>query len=175
MPDYIDTPIAQEARDLLPETWEALAEADTFGPAALERRHNRVVNRVFGAALTEDEQEVLADELIEFAGKRLALALLDPAIDYWSKQIVSHTAGERESKTYKDRVQDLKDLRKQWTADVAALFLDVQPLLPVRTPVRTGDAPRVVQAGETVPHVTPNLDDIEPLYGPALGDTEATA
>lgn len=161
----IDTPIAVEARDLLPETWEALAEADTFGPDALERRHNRVVRKIFGVLLTDAEQDVLSDDLIEYAGKMLALAIIDPAIDYWSKQIQSRTVGERESSTYKDRVEDLKQLKKDWTAQTAGLYVEISDQLPIR-PRRAQDAPRVIQAGETVAHVTAQPFDIEPAYGP---------
>lgn len=161
----IETPIAIAARDLLPETWEAMAEATSFGPDALERLHDRVVQRAFGEALEDDQQELLVGIVIEYVGKMMAIALIDPAIDYWSKQVMSHTAGERESRTYKDRVEDLKALKKQWTADLAALFLDAQAFLPV-TPRRAVDAPRVINAGDTVEHVTANPFDIPPMFGP---------
>src|SRR4051812_1815907 len=160
----IETPIAIEARDLLPETWEALAEATSFGPDALERLHDRTVRRVFGT-LDDADQAALADVVIEYVGKRMALALIDPAIDYWSKQVMSHTAGERESRSYKDRVEDLKELKKFWTGDLADLLLDAEEFLPV-SPKRAVDAPRVVNAGDTVEHVTANPYDIGPMFGP---------
>jgi hypothetical protein len=160
----IDTPIAQEARDLLPETWEALAEVDTFGPVALDRLHDRVVAKIFGT-LDDAAQTALAPIVIEYAGKRLALALIDPAIDFWSKQVLSTTAGERESRSYKDRVEDLKELRKLWTAELADLYLDAQGALPIM-PTRAADAPRVINAGDTVEHVTANPYDLPPMFGP---------
>src|SRR5690349_7259885 len=95
----------------------------------------------------------------------LALALIDPAIDYWSKQIQSRSVGERESSTYKDRVEDLKQLKKDWTAQVAGMFVEIEDLLPLR-PRRAADAPRVIQAGETVAHATAQPFDIEPAFGP---------
>src|SRR5688500_10763048 len=100
MAETIDTPIALEARDLLPETWDALSEAETFGPAALERRHSSVIRRVFGVILTDAEIEALDQALIEYVGMKLALALIPAGIDFWSVQSISHTAGERESKAY---------------------------------------------------------------------------
>lgn len=171
--DTIDTPIALEAKDLLPETWEALAEADSFGPAALERRHDRVVGRIFGVVLEDAEQAVLDDVVIEYAGKKLALELLVPAIDYWSKQRISQTAGERQSETYADRARDLRELRKQWTADLAALWLDVVDLIPIR-PGRAVDVPVVAQAGETIPHITPDPGALEPLAGEPEDTTRLT-
>jgi hypothetical protein len=168
MTQTIDTPIALEAKDLLPETWDALADAKTFGPAALERRHNRVITRIWGVLLTDVEQEVLTDNLIEYAGKKLAYSLIDPGIDYWSSQILARTVGDRESSTFKDRAEHLKDMRKQWTTDLSEMYLDIEILLPPRVG-RAMDAPRVVQAGLAIPHITANPDDIPPLYGPADG------
>lgn len=165
-PDAIDTPIAIEARDLLPETWDALVDAaDTFGLAAIQRRHDRVIRKVFRRLLTKEEQEALDDRVIEYMGKRLAYTLLDPAIDYWSKQIVGRTAGERESSTYKDRAEDLKQLKKDWLVELGALWIDIEDLIPIQ-PSRVVDAPRVIQAGETVAHLTPQIDDLQPQYGP---------
>ena len=43
--DAIDTPIGTEAHDLLPETWEALAEAKSFGANALLRQHGLPLRR----------------------------------------------------------------------------------------------------------------------------------
>jgi hypothetical protein len=160
-PNTINTPIADEAKDLMPETWYALAKSSRFGPGALERRHNAVVRKIFGQVLGEEDQESLHHLVLEYAGKFLAFVLIDPAIDYWSKQIMSISVGERESaRTYKDRVEDLKDLKKRWELDLANLYLQIEPLLPV-TPGVARDQPRVVQAGDTVEHLTPSPYDLE--------------
>ena len=108
-----DSPIALAARDELPETWDALLEAPTFGDAALERRLNTLMYRAFGSAAGRRGTGVACHQcLISYLGKRLALELIIPGIDYWSKQALSLSAGERESKAYKDRAEDLKELRK---------------------------------------------------------------
>lgn len=164
MTDTLDSLIAEEAKDLLPETWVALRESSSFGPAALDRRYKRVVKRIFGVIPTNDEQEALDDKLIEYAGKKLAIALCDAGIDLWSVAPLSQAAGPESSDAYGRREEHLREMRKQWIAETAALYLDIEPLLPAR-PGRAVDAPRVVQAGETVPHVTNSIDDLEPLYG----------
>jgi hypothetical protein len=158
-------PIAVAAHDLLPETWDALMEADTFGFDALVRLHERTQRQIFGEVLDTTDQQALSGVVIEYAGMKMAIALIDPAIDYWSKQVLSHTAGERESRSYKDRVEDLKQLKKDWTAALAGLFLDAQEFLPI-LPKRVADAPRIVNAGDTVEHVTANPYDIPPMFGP---------
>lgn len=166
--ETIATPIAVEARDLLPETWNALAGESTFGPAALERRHNRVVKRIFGTVLTDEEQDIFEDldgRLIEYAGKKLAFALIDPGIEYWSKQLLSTGVLDRETSSYKDRAEDLRELREKWMIDLVALESEIDPLLPIISrPAK--DSPLVVQAGDTVAHVTPNPLEIEPAWLP---------
>lgn len=161
----LDTDIAHEAQDLLPETWNALSESNAFGDAALQRAHDRVLRRTLGSIPNEAAIASLHYRVVEYIGKRLALNLIDPAIDFWSKQVMQHTAGERESKMYQQRGKELENLRKLWTAELAALWPGVQPLIPGQ-PGRAADAPRVVQAGETVEHTTANPGDLEPMFGP---------
>lgn len=170
----LDTLIALEAKDLLSETWAALAKSENFGPAALTRSYNRVVGRVFGGVKPdEDEQDLLDDVVIEYVGKMLAIRLADPGIEYWSRQVIQRSIGDRESSAYVNRADDLRKLKEQWTIDVAALWLDVDPLLPDR-PQRAADVPRVVMAGDTIAHLTANPYDLDPEYGPK-DDTTTTA
>jgi hypothetical protein len=167
--ETIRTPIALEARDLLPATWEALAEDDgVFGPAALERRHNRITRKIFGSLLSQEEQEAMEDvdgRLIEYAGKMLAYSLLDPAIDYWGKQKISFGVWDRETATYGDRIKELQELKLKWPADLSELLGQIEDLLTAR-PGRATSSPHVIQAGENVPHVTPNPLEITAPWGP---------
>jgi hypothetical protein len=158
-------PIALAARDELPETWNALLEATSFGEDALKRRLDTLMYRVFGAVLDTAEQDALSPLLISFMGKRLALDLIIPGIDFWSKQALSHSAGERESKAYKDRAEDLKELRKQILADTAAMLPEVEAELPQR-PRRLTDTVQVLPAGFSEPHVTADPFGYPPMYGP---------
>jgi hypothetical protein len=124
-----------------------------------------VIRRIFGVDVTPEEQEDLDPMVIEYAGKMLALALCTPGIDFWSTQIIAQSSGEQSSESYANRANHLKDLRKQWMTETSDLYVDIEALLPIR-PRRAGDAPRVVQAGENEPHVTPQPFDIGPLAGP---------
>jgi hypothetical protein len=169
--ETINTLVAVEARDLLPETWTALANASAFGPAALERRHNRVLNRIFGEVPDETAQEALEaidGRIIEYAGKRLAHALLDPGIEYWSRQALSFSIAEREAKAYKDRAEDLRQLKKDWLVDLVQLEEEIDALLPVR-PGPAKDYPRVANVGDTFQHLTADPFSIPPAYGPPEG------
>ena len=121
--------------------------------------------RTFSALfLTTAEQEALSPVLISFMGKRLALDLIIPGIDFWSKQALSHSAGERESKGYKDRAEDLKELRKMLLADCAALLGEIEAELPL-IPRKLSDTSRVLEAGFSTVHVTADPFGFPPMYG----------
>lgn len=177
MADAIRTPIALEAQDLMPETWKALSDARTFGPAALARRHDRVVGKIFGSVLDQDAQEALEEidsRIVEYAGKMLAYELLDPGIEYWSRQIQSRTQGDTETVAYLNRAQDLRQLKQQWQADLQDLYVNVVDLLPYRPDSRVS-APQVIQAGDGFAHVTPNPMDIPPAWVPDTSTTTGTS
>jgi hypothetical protein len=160
----LDSPIALAARDRLPETWDALSEASTFGDQALERRLNSVMNRVFNLVMDDAEQEALDPMLVEYLGIRVALELIIPGIDYWSKQAISHSAGERESKAYKDRAEDLKALRSLLVDEAAKTLPEVEVLLPL-VPRRASDTAKVVESGTFIQHVTADPMSFPPMYG----------
>lgn len=168
----IESIIADFAKDQLPETWDALLEADAFGEAALQRMLDHRIERIFGSRLSEAEQNALPAVVKEFAGKRFALDLITPGIDFWSKQIISETAGEASSKGYANRALELRQLRATLTAEIAALEFEVEPLLPVIVR-RAGSSPKVRNAGDTVKHVTADPLSMEPLYGDASTTTSA--
>lgn len=167
MPDesfIIDEPIALFTRDTLPEEWEALVEAESFGEAALLRRYEHRLVKSLGTIVSGGEQEALDIEVVEYVGKMFAIDLITPAISLFSKMVISQTAGERSTEMYKDRTADLKELRKTLLAETSDLYLVIGDLLHRRTR-RATDAPRVQQAGFIEPHTTANPADMEPLYG----------
>jgi len=163
-----DSNIALAARDQLPETWDALLEANTFGEAALERRLAVVQYRLFGAVLTPEEEAAMSPLLVEYCGVLLALELIVPGLDFWSKQAISHSAGERESKAYKDRAEDLKELRDLLFKKAADLLDEVEDELPL-LPKRVGDTARVTDSGNVIGQdllVTTDPTIFQPMYGP---------
>lgn len=153
--------IVMAARDELPETYDKLVETPTFGEGAVERRLATLVYRVFGTDVEPLDMDPL---LVSYLGKRLALDLIVPGIDYWSKQVLSLSAGERETKAFKDRAEDLKELRKLLLEDTSKLLPEVQDLFP-QIPRRAADTARVIESGFSTIHVTPNPSAFPPLYG----------
>jgi hypothetical protein len=164
-PNALTYPIALAGHDELPETWDKLLESPNFGEDALERRLNVLMWRAFGEVLDGAEQALLDPVLVSYLGKRLALDLIIPGIDYWSKQVLSHSAGERETKAYKDRAEDLKELRKLLIDETAKMLSDVDQLLPL-IPRPAADTPKVLEAGFSTLHVTADPMGFPPMYGP---------
>ena len=164
-PPIEESPIALAARDELPETWDALLNVASFGEEALRRRLDTLMYRVFGTVLDDAEQDTLSPVFISYLGKRLALDLIIPGIDFWSKQALSLSAGERESKAYKDRAEDLKELRKLLLADSTELLGEVEIELP-QLPRRATDTARVQESGLLTAHVTADPLGFPPMYGP---------
>jgi hypothetical protein len=163
----LESPIAQHAKDEIPSTWKALTDINSeFGEEALGRRLNRVIRLVFGNALNNDQQEALDIRVQLYLSKLLVLDLIRPGVDFWSKQVLSISAGERESKAYAQRAEELKEMREGLLAEATDLLMDIQPLLPVVTR-RVKDAPRVIQAGENIEHLTTDPYAFPPLYAPA--------
>jgi hypothetical protein len=163
-PPVGDYPIALAARDELPETWDKLLEATTFGEDALLRRLSVLTYRAFGVELDAADQGALDPVLVSYLGKRMALDLIIPGIDYWSKQVLSLSAGERETKAYKDRAEDLKELRKMLLDETAKMLPDVDQLLPL-IPRPAADTPKVLEAGFSTVHVTSDPMSFPPMYG----------
>ena len=111
------------------------------------------------------EQELLDPVLASYLGKRLALDLIIPGIDYWSKQVLSLSAGERETKAYKDRAEDLKELRKLLIDETTKMLPEIDQLLPL-IPRPAADFMKVLEAGFSTVHVTSDPMGFPPLYGP---------
>lgn len=162
--------IAERARGYLPETWSKLGDPKSgtganipYGDDFLRRHVDAVMRRYLGDTISENEQEALPEVVLEFLSLRLALRLIIPGIDFWSKQAVQMGAsGRNETKTWAQRAQDLRELKKYLEAEVASISLEAEALLPVLTQAATAAVPVVVNRDTT--SFTPDPDSIEPVY-----------
>lgn len=154
--------IAASAHGELPETWRALESDPNYGDDFLERKINSQMASVFGIPLSEEEQDGLDVRVVDYVGKLVALQLINPGIDYWSKQKTLQSAGERENSGWADRSQALKDLRKYLLEETRTMYPEISDLIPDRRRTRT--AVPVVTDIE-VAH-TPSPFDFEPAFAP---------
>ena len=149
--------IADWAKGELPAEWDALCT--TYGDPFLQRKINSVMMQIFANILDTDEQEDLDVRVLDYAGKLVALELINPGISYWSKQAISVGArGQNETKAYKDRAEDLRELRKELIAATRAMMPEVTVLLPNRRISRIPVGPRVRQV---LGAITPDPDSFE--------------
>lgn len=146
----------------LPEEYDALLKK--YGDPFIQRKIDSVLMSLFGEVLDNAGQEALDIRLQDYIGKVVALELIGPGISYWSKQALGVGArGSNETKTYKDRAEDLKELQKQLLAKTREMYPEIQDLIPNRRVRRTPVGPRVRQV---VGVVTSDPDNWEPAFGP---------
>lgn len=163
--------IADWAKGEMPTEWDALQRE--YGDDLFIRKLNSVMAQLFGDALNTDDQELLDVRVVDYAGKLVALELINPAISYWSKQAVTIGArGQNETKSYKDRAEDLILLRKWLIEQTRMMQAEVWPLLPLRRVHRNPMGPVVRQA---IGAVTPDPDDFERPFAPPETLTEGGA
>lgn len=160
-----DEAIATSAQGELPETWEKLANAKSFGNSLLQKHTEAIHKYLFGDVLTQAEQEALDVRVVDYAGKLLALRLIRPAIDYWSKQTISVTTGENDQKSWNDRAQALNDLKKDLLEETRQMMPDVEALLPERLIKKARGVPLVEDLPLEAAH-TPDPLDFEAPFGP---------
>lgn len=163
--------IADWARGELPQEWDALQKE--YGDPFMKRKVDSIVVKLFGADVPVEAQEAFDKRVLDYAGKLVALELINPGISYWSKQALMVGArGQNETKGYKDRAEDLRELRKELLMATREMQPEVWPLLPGRRVHRTPVGPVVRQA---VGAVTPDPDDFErPFLAPEEAATEGT-
>lgn len=157
-----DTIIAK-ARDEMPLDFDAIVEKVSGGQDLVERRAQSIMIKLFGAELDGTAQAALDPLVSDYAGKTLALALINAARSYWSKQAVSIGAtGRNENKTFSDRAIYLRELRQNLIEETRSLFPDVELLLPNYRGSRVANVPRTQQA---IGVATPDPFAFEPPYG----------
>jgi hypothetical protein len=160
--------IAAYAKGEMPEDWRALEDSEFYGPSFLERKVNSVMVSLFGVTLNAAAQDLLDERVAEYAGKRVALSIINPSLSYWSKQPVSLGAtGRNETKAWANRMQALPMIRDNLIAELNEMWPEVMVLLPNRRTQRAANVPRVIQAGATVAHKTPDPDDFEEPFAPS--------
>jgi hypothetical protein len=117
--------IAWRARTELPATWDALANASTFGDASLQMRLDFVKYTLFATVVAQStEESVYPPPSIWLAAKKLALDLIPAGADYWSDQAINFSASARQSSegvSYPDRISSLWRIHARLIAEVDQL------------------------------------------------------
>src|SRR5687768_15379793 len=114
--------IAAAARGHLPVTWAALADdSDRYGETELQRKVDYVKFNLFGEVVAAEVEDTLYDpNIIEYAGKLVAIQIIPAGADYWASQAVQQGSGDRYQGTWVDRAAALWRLHEKLVAEAAA-------------------------------------------------------
>lgn len=140
--------IGIRTRRQVPSIWRTLGDSENYGLPALTQTIEFVKVRELTNPLNIADEASLHPYVQEFLAKCVALELYVPAIDHWSDTRVS-VKTERESAEYPDRLENLKELHAQLTAEVAAMRPRVLEILGPDSvsPPRARSMPKVNTTG----------------------------
>lgn len=123
--------IVDGARMYMPVTFSALQRDVRFGDSSLQRQAELIKRRVLGYTILADQEENLDIVLLDFLSKRLALELINPGIDFWSRQMRTATSSATSEITaYPDMIASLKLLRENLCAQLTDDWSEIQLLVP---------------------------------------------
>lgn len=140
----------------MPTTFEALKEDINFGDRFLQAKAELIKYKILGQTIPPDQEANLHPMLLDYFAKRLALELIKPGIDYWSRQHRTITTTQTsEIASYPEIVKSLEKLELILRADCKELWQEVQfavPGLPQRKVINfpTSDLAGVLGAEQPV-------------------------
>lgn len=160
--------ITTRVRGILPVTWDAMSNDKRVDDSVLVEAITYAETLYLGEEPDEATQAVMDRLVVEFIAKYAAIAIIDPAIDYWmEKSQTVVTTGTNETTTYPDRIKALKELKESLTKEIAQLEPVVSPLIPVIRTRKGTSAPRMSTIN--APLLTPDPQDFGAPYGPKVG------
>jgi hypothetical protein len=124
--------IVDGAARFMPVTFTALQKDVRFGDRRLQHLANIVQVKVLGSSVSPDQEEAAYElELLEFLSKRVALDLITPGIDFWSRQLQTATSSQTsETTSFPNMITSLTNLRGEIARGLAADWRSVQLLVP---------------------------------------------
>lgn len=157
--------IADIAKSEIPVTWDGLTNDDRIGDTTLTARESYVHQLIFGDDLSEGDQNALPPLVAQYAGKKLALEVIEVAYEFWMVQ--SETATTRqplEIESFPDRLKYLDKKKASLLVDLAELSPIVTPLIPTLFARAGGSAPLLSSIDTDL--LTPDPQDFGPIYAP---------
>lgn len=166
--------IATAARGILPVTWDALSrDAQRFGDALLQQAVDVTKEVIFGTIIPVGAEANYPLRVIRYAGRLVALELIEPGIDFWMNELLSESAsGTNEVHTFTDRADKLRQLGDRLGILVRAEEADVLALLG-RPKLK-----RIPRMGISTPKddllLTPSPREFPAPFGPRTGTQRLT-
>lgn len=123
--------IADGASAEMPVTFEALRNDVAFGDRLIQRKAELIKFKVLGTTVPVDQEINYHPVLLDYFSKRLALELIKPGVDYWSRQHKTvTTSGTSEVASYPDMIASLKMLEERLRCALMEEWQEVQFLVP---------------------------------------------
>lgn len=123
--------IVDGARMYMPITFSALQKDSRFGDAGMQRQADLVKRRVLGTTMAADQEESLDILILDYLSKRVALELINPGIDFWSRQLQTATSSQTSEVTsYPNMINSLKLLKANLCEQLASDWAEIQLLVP---------------------------------------------
>lgn len=155
--------IVDGVRMYLPITFDYLQRDKRFGDRALQQNAELIKAKVLGYTVTPDQEQGLELVLLDFLSKRVALELITPGIDFWSRQMKTATStNTQEVSSYPDMIASLKDQRLHLAHELTNDWRDVKLLVP-DVPQRKV-VPMPVSSLAGLPHVSRNPQQMPRLH-----------
>lgn len=115
----------------MPITFEALRNDVVFGDRLVQRKAELIKFRVLGSTVPVDQEINYHPLLLDYFSKRVALELIKPGIDYWSRQHKTvTTTATSEIASYPDMIASLKALEERLRCACEDEWQEVQFLVP---------------------------------------------
>jgi hypothetical protein len=123
--------IVDGAQMYLPVTFQYLQKDSRFGDRAMQQNAELIKLKVLGYTMPPDQEAQIELVLLDFLSKRVALELITPGIDFWSRQLRTSTSTQTsEVSSFPDMIASLKDLRVSLANQLADDWRYVQLLDP---------------------------------------------
>lgn len=157
--------IADIAKSNIPVTWSALLNDSRIGGSTLTLRETYVTNTIFGSVPNDAEQDALAQIVADYAGMKLAVDVIDVAIDFWMDVEEERvTSGPREEVNYAERLKHLQARKTSLMAQIAMIEPTVIPLIPSVFERASAGAPLLSSIDQEM--LTPDPFDFGAPYAP---------
>lgn len=123
--------IVDGAAMYMPVTFDYLQKDSRFGDRRMQRLAELVKMKVLGYTMQPDQEELLPIVLLDFLSKRVALDLITPGVDFWSRQLrVATSSQTQETSSFPDMIASLKLLRASLARELVYDWRQVQLLIP---------------------------------------------
>jgi hypothetical protein len=109
----------------IPATWDALAQASTYGDLSLQLKLDYIKYSVFGNVVAQTTEDTTYNPIqLMYAAKMLALEIIPAGMDYWNDQSITFSGAARqssESVSYPDRIRNLQIIYARLTSEAEKL------------------------------------------------------